>query len=112
MAKQKGVRAGKKYGGTHTTVVPAAGMVADIAHKCDAVTKISVGFIKAGLPSAKGRRTLKIKHERGSLLLGVRDNISYQEIRVFANDFTAATTYIAAAAKEAGLTVTIVEGQQ
>lgn len=112
MAKQKGVRAGKKYGGTHTTVVPAAGIVADIAHSCDAVTKISVGFIKAGLPSAKGRRTLKIKHEKGSLLLGVRDNITHQEIRVFATNLKRAAAHIAAGAQQAGLLVTEVQEPQ
>jgi hypothetical protein len=82
MAK-KSARAGGKFGGDHTTVIPAAGIIADIAGSCRVVTKISVGFIKAGLPNAKGKRRVKIAVEEGGILLTVRDNTSQQELRVY-----------------------------
>ena len=53
---RKNSRMGGKYGGGHTTVIPAAGIIADIAHDCTFVIKISVGFIKSGLPNTKGEK--------------------------------------------------------
>ena len=108
MAKQKGTRAGGKFTGSHTTVVPAAGKVADIAEQCSVVTKIALGFIKAGLPSAKGRRKLKISPDGASLLLAVRDNTSHQELHVYATDLEEARMHIAQGAQSAGLIVTVV----
>lgn len=105
MAKKTG-RAGGKYGGGHTTVVPAAGVIADIAHACSYVTKISPGFIKGGLPSAKGQKRIKIADDGNSLLLSIRDNISHQELRVYASDIERARTHIADEAVKAGFKVT------
>jgi hypothetical protein len=107
MAK-KDARAGGKFGGGHTTVIPAAGIVADIAKTCRTITKISPGFIKAGLPTAKGRRRVKIASVGGGLLLSVRDNTSHQELRVYADDVLEAQAYIAREARKAGLVVNIV----
>ncbi len=50
------MRAGGKYGGGHTTVIPAAGTIADLAEECAYVTKISVGFIKSGLKPTNGEK--------------------------------------------------------
>lgn len=97
---------GGKYTSSHTTVVPGAARIADIADNCAAVTKISLGFIKGGLPSAKGMRRLKIKVAEGSLLLSVRDNISEQELRVYASDVKAAERAITEGARKAGFVVT------
>ena len=80
---KKGHRSGDKYTGTHTMVIPAAAILADIANKQPEVTKISLGFIKAGLPSAGGVRRAKITERQGNLLIAVRDNTSQQEIAVY-----------------------------
>ncbi len=101
----KGSRSGGKYGGGHTTVIPAAAVVCDIAHTCPSVTRISPGFIKAGLHSVHGSRRVKITDDGGSILLSVRDNTSHQEIRVYATDTQAAKLAIACGARNKGLSI-------
>lgn len=58
-------RSGGKYTGNHTTLSPLAATVCDIANKCDVVTKISPGFLKAGLRSVNGQRRVKITDKNG-----------------------------------------------
>jgi len=101
----KNARAGGKYTSSHTTVVPAAGVIVDIAHKCTSVTKISLGFIKAGLPSAKGLKRVKIVDEGTSIVLSVRDNTSQQEIRIYTSDKIATKQEISKGARKAGFMV-------
>lgn len=103
---KKNTRAGGKYGGGHTTVVPAAGVIADFAEECAYVTKISVGFIKSGLKTTKGLKRVKFTVTDGSLLIAVRDNISHQELRVYATDVAKAKHAIATNAHKAGFIVT------
>ncbi len=98
-------RSGGKFNGNHTTLIPAACCVADIAESCTAVTKISPGFIKAGLKSVNGIRRVKITDDKLCLLLSVRDNTSHQEIRIYVNDIQAAKRTIIKGAKSAGLNV-------
>ena len=105
MAK-KNSRSGGKFNTSHTTVVPSAGEIADIVERCPFVTKIALGFIKAGLPSAKGLKRLKVMTDEGSLLLTVRGNTSQQEIRVYATDVAAAKHMILSEAHRAGFKVT------
>lgn len=105
MAKRKGQRMGGKFQSSHTTVVLGAAVIADIADTCSVVTKISLGYIKAGLPPAKGLKRLKIVTDEGSLLLIVRDNISQQELRVYATDVVAAKSYIATGAHNVGFKI-------
>ncbi len=105
MAKKKGNRSGGKFQSSHTTVVPGAAVIADIADNCSVVTKISLGYIKGGLPPAKGLKRLKIMTDDGSLLLIVRDNISQQELRVYATDIKIAKAHIATGAHHAGFKV-------
>ncbi len=99
----KDSRSGGKYSGNHTTLIPAAAIVCDIAHACPSVTKISPGFIKAGLHSAHGNRRVKITDSEGSILLSVRDNTSHQEVRVYTSDMQAAKLAIARGAINANL---------
>jgi len=87
-------RSGGKFSGNHTTLIPAACIVADIAQRCAHVSNISPGFIKAGLPSVNGKRRVKITSEGASILLSVRDNTSHQEIRVYADNLQEAMTFI------------------
>jgi len=87
MAKQGSIRAGGKYTGSHTTVIPAAATVCDIVNGCPHVTKISLGFITANLTSLRGKKRVKMSpYENGSMLLRVRDNTAIQEVRVFSEN--------------------------
>ena len=101
----KDSRSGGKFSGNHTTLIPAAAIVADIAHACPFVTKISPGFIKAGLRSVAGQRRVKITDDGASILLSVRDNTSHQEIHVYSNDIQATKLAIAKGARNAGLRI-------
>ena len=98
-------RAGKKFTGNHTTLIPAASLIADIAHACPTVTKISPGFIKAGLKSVQGKRRLKITDKGTHLLLSIRDNTSHQEIHVYTSDQKTAERAIADGALRKGVLV-------
>ena len=102
-------RSGGKFSGNHTTLTPAACLVADIAHACGAVTRISPGFLKAGLKSVNGRKRVKITDDGAQLLLSVRDNTSHQEVHVYASDIHAAKRAIARGARDAGLAISFKE---
>jgi len=99
----KGSRSGGKYGGNHTTVIPAAELLCDIADSCLKVTKISPGYIKMGLRSVGGQRRVKISDSDEAILLSVRDNTSHQEVRVWADDHQEAKLAIARGARANGL---------
>lgn len=99
---KKSTRSGKKFGGDHTTVVPGAGIIADIALSHRDVTKISVGFITSGLRPTKGVRRIKCMVEPGSLRISVRDGIAHQELRVFARDISQVQKYIIFEAAQCG----------
>jgi hypothetical protein len=99
----KDSRSGGKFSGNHTTLSPAARIVADIAAACPSVTKISPGFLKAGLPSVNGQRRVKILDDSGQVLLSVRDNCSHQEVHVYTSDAHATKLAIARGARNAGL---------
>ncbi len=79
----KGHRAGSKFGGSHTTVIPLAAIFADIAATDSAVSKITCGIIRAGLRS---QRRIKITDIQGGILLSVRDNTTHQEIHIYTRD--------------------------
>lgn len=103
----KDSRNGGKFSGKHSTLIPVARMVADIADNCPVVTKICLGFIKAGLRSTNGQRRLKITDKGTCLLLAVRDNNSHQEIHVYAEDNVTAKKEISEKASKKGLIVTL-----
>ena len=88
-------RSGGKFCGTHTTLISAAMTICDIAVRCPYVTKISPGFITAGLPSAQGKRRVKITDDGRSILLLIRDNTSKQEVRIFVSNMQEAKLALA-----------------
>ena len=106
----KDSRLGGKYSGNHTTLIPAATIVCDIAHACSSVTRISPGFIKGGLKSANGRRRVKITEHQSAILLSVRDNVSQQEIYIYADDRHTAKLAIARGARDAHLRISFGKG--
>ncbi len=98
-------RLGGKFTGNHTTLTPAASLIADIAARCKHVTKISPGFLKMGLRPVRGQRRVKIIDEPGRILLAVRDNASMQELHVYSNNHQKAKLAIARGVRNAGLGV-------
>ena len=89
-------RSGGKYTGNHTTLIPLACIVCDIASAISEVTKITPGFIKAGLKSVGGQRRVKFTDENEHcVLLSVRDNASHQEVRVYVTNIQEAKMAIA-----------------
>lgn len=99
----KDSRSGGKFSGNHTTMIPAAAVVSDIAASCPWVTNISPGFIKAGLKSVSGQKRVKISDDGSSILLSVRDNTSHQEVHVHTKDMQATKLAIARGARDVGL---------
>lgn len=83
---KKGHRDGGKFGGNHTTFIPLARVLVDVAAKEKEVTNISAGFIKAGLTSVNGQRRVKITDTVGGVFLSIRDNASHQEVRIYTTD--------------------------
>ncbi len=100
----KDSRSGGKFSG-HTTFIPAAVLIADIANKSEAIYRICPGFIKAGLKSISGHKRVKITNEGSYILLAVRDNVSQQEIHVYANNPQQAMLDIAKGARNVGLAI-------
>jgi hypothetical protein len=105
LMSNKDSRSGGKYSCNHTTLIPAAAVVCDVAHACPNVTKISPGFIKAGLKSVNGNRRVKFVEQAGAILLSIRDNSSHQEVYVYADDIQAAKLFIARGARNANLQI-------
>jgi hypothetical protein len=101
----KDSRAGGKYSGNHTTLIPIATQVCDMVSKCESVIKISPGFIKAGLPSVNGKYRVKISDKEGGLLLSIRDNTCHQEVYVYTKDLQDAKLFISKGCKDLGLSV-------
>lgn len=102
----KDSRKGGKFTGNHTTLIPAAAIICDIADACTSVTKITPGFMKAGLKSVGGQRRVKITSKgNGAILLSIRDNASHQEVHVYASDIQAAKLAIARGARNEGLRI-------
>lgn len=102
----KGSKLGGKYTGSHSTTIPVAAVACDIAHSLSWVTKISLGFIKAGLKSVSGRARVKIAEEGPScILLSVRGNTSHQEVRLYVTDVQNAKSAIARKLTEARINV-------
>jgi hypothetical protein len=102
-------RAGGKYTGNHTTLIPLAALVCDIAEACPAVTKISPGFIRAGLGST-GARRVKIQELNGYLLLSARDTSAHQEIHIYASSSAEAILAIAEGLKAEKIAVVFPKG--
>ncbi len=102
----KGVRCGGKFTGNHTTLVPLAEIVCDIANAVPEVTKITPGFIKAGLKSVSGQRRVKFTDETPHcIFLSIRDNASHQEVRVYVTDIQSARTTIARRLRDRAITI-------
>ncbi len=107
----KDSRQGGKYTGNHTTLSPAAALLCDIAHNCTNVTRISPGFLKAGLKPAGGPRRVKIIDREGGILLSIRDNTSHQEVHVYVDNLHEARLAIARGARNNDIAISFGRGE-
>jgi hypothetical protein len=102
----KDSRSGGKFTGNHTTLIPLASFACDVAAALSQVTKISLGFIAAGNGSGHGHKRIKFVDEgRGCILLKVRDNASYQEVRVYTINIQAAKVALARKLRDEGIAI-------
>lgn len=108
----KNHRSGGKFGGSHTTIIPAAGLLADVAVDQQEVSKVIPGFIKAGLKTVNGQRRVKFTDSQGSILLSVRDNASHQEMRVMTSDVQKTRLALARSARDSNMNILFQEGVQ
>lgn len=90
----KNARAGGKFSGSHTTLIPLAAKVCDLVAKCPRVQKIAPGFIKAGLKSVSGKKRVKISLTETAVKLQFRDNTTQQEVFVYADDASEVVTAV------------------
>lgn len=102
-------RAGGKFAGNHTNVIPAAAIVCDLANRQPLVTRISPGFIKAGLRSVGGKRRVKFTPVPGGIHVSVRDNTSHQEVYVYTKSVDVIIRILEEGSIAAGLAVTAIK---
>jgi hypothetical protein len=98
-------RSGGKFGGSHTTFIPAAAIAADVATSCDKVSKVSPGIINMSRGKSGTRRNVRIIDGGHCILLVVTDGAAHQEVRVFTSDAQAAKLCIARGVRNDGLSI-------
>jgi hypothetical protein len=108
MSRHKRTRAGGKFTRKHTTVLTAAGVVADIADRCEAVKKISLSIITSKR-AAGSRRKVKLFPGEHALRVMVTDGASHQELFVFTKEIDKVITHISHGAEAEGLEVIVVK---
>jgi hypothetical protein len=79
----KGLLAGEKFNGKHSTVIPDAVIAIEAAKVCQYVSKIALGFIKPIRPS---QRHLKFTNTTGCLKMQVRGINAVQIIWVYTTE--------------------------
>ncbi len=107
----KGHRFGKKYAGTHTTVISAAEAICDTLNDSPVIKRIALGLIKSG-HRGTGKASLKIIEQGGCILLVIKGNVSSQHIRIYTDNNARAKAFIAETAQEKGFLVSFREGSE
>lgn len=77
-------RSGGKFTDAHSSFIPAAEKLVDLANGCPEVTKIVLGHIKVGIGG--GQHRLKITLINGGLRALVRGPTSIQELYIYTKD--------------------------
>ncbi|MCR4285779.1 MAG: DUF2103 domain-containing protein [Candidatus Kaiserbacteria bacterium] len=93
-------RSGGKFGTKHCTLTDAGAIIADIASKCEHVTRVIHGVITVPRGSSGSSRKVKIQLVGHALKVSVVAGASHQELFIYATDKMAAQEYIRAGAKE------------
>ena len=102
----KSHRSGGKYSGSHTTIIPTAAGITDLAHKQKEVSKIGIGYIKTGLSPSRRGGCVKIGcGEKGRVLLQIRGNTTQQEIHVWTSDVNKTKLAVARGARDLGMNI-------
>ena len=98
-------RSGGKFGTKHSTLTDAGAIIADIAAKCEHVTKVIHGVITVPRGSSGSSRRVKIQQVGHALKLAVIAGASHQELFIYATDKEAAQQYIKLGAEKENFTV-------
>lgn len=98
-------RSGGKFGGDHTTFIPAAAIAADVACSCQYVTTVSSGMIESPRTKSGKRRHLKIIDTNWGILLSATDGAAHQEVRVYTTNVPASKLHIARGVRNEQLTI-------
>lgn len=101
----KNRRLGGKYTRKHSAVSPTAATLTDFASEQQEVSRIRLGFIKAGARPVNGERRVKFTDEEGALLLSVRDNTAFQEVRIYTSNMNETRTKLARQARNLGMDI-------
>lgn len=99
-------RSGGKFGKNHSTLTEAGAIIADIAAKCEHVTKVIHGVITVPRGSSGSSRRVKIQHVGHALKLAVIAGASHQELFIYATNNPATVEFIRAGAEKANFSVT------
>lgn len=99
-------RSGGKFGKNHSTLTEAGAIIADIAAKCEHVTKVIHGVITVPRGSSGSSRRVKIQQAGHALKVAVVAGASHQELFVYATDRDAAQLYIKLGAEKENFKVT------
>lgn len=76
-------RAGKKFSGSHTTIIDAAEKIVDFANESPEVSKIILGVIKQ---IGNGKQKVKSTIIPAGLKLKIRGSTTVQEIFIYTNN--------------------------
>lgn len=99
-------RSGGKFGKNHSSLTDAGAIIADIAEKCEHVTRVIQGVISRPRGSSGSSRRVKIQYIGHALKLAVIAGASHQELFIYATDKEAAMQYIRTGAEKENFTVT------
>jgi len=99
-------RSGGKFGKNHSSLTDAGAIIADIAVKCEHVTKVIHGVITVPRGSSGSSRRVKIQEDGYALKLAVTAGASHQELFIYATNKLAAVEFIRAGAEKAHFSVT------
>ena len=82
MSQIRGLLKGPKFNGRHSTVIPCAVEVIELAKACPDVTKISLGVIT---PVSNGKRHVKFSETQGGLRMQVRGTNAVQVFYLYSS---------------------------
>lgn len=98
-------RSGGKFGGAHTTYIPIAVLVADIAATCETVTNISAGYISYGGSGQSNRKLVTFIDAAGGILIIATCGTFHQEIRIYTQFLHETRLFLARKIRDANIPI-------